>query len=597
MDKIASIFKHIGLLFKMSWEEDKWHLLGYFLTTVFAAVLSIAGNIAYKFMIDAVFSGVQSSASVNFFLVISTYLVTYHVSAFFWSVLSSYYFDYIFRSKLQNILSRKFMEKLADLDFVNLENGEVRNLIAKAQDSYTWRLPEIIQRVNYLVFNSISLILATSIALQFSPFYTFLLLAVTIPFYILRAKAGNAAYSIYSLNAFKTNLIWVLRGMFTNFSTVSEIKLYGLSKYFLKQTKDIQDELLIEYRKPILWYSLISTLEYLATPLVMYFAINGFIAQIIQKQRSIGDFTLFVSMLFTFGGDVANILNNTYSIYDNNLYAADYFKLLSLTNTIQNNPHPNVLSPEKSRTIQFEHVSFSYPQTKKQVLKDISLSMNSAEDIAIVGHNGAGKTTLIKLLLRFYDPTEGRILVDGLDLKEVDIASWYRHIGILFQDFARYDLPLKENIQIGNIEKSNSKDWINEVIEKTDGKDIVHQLTKGLDQRLGRWLEGSEELSTGQWQKVAIARALYRDAPLLILDEPTSNIDAEAEYKIFENLKKVYKTKSLIFISHRFSTVRMADKIFVLEKGKLAEQGSHKELLKNKGLYAKYFSLQKKGYE
>ncbi|HEX7042804.1 MAG TPA: ABC transporter ATP-binding protein [Patescibacteria group bacterium] len=592
--QIKDILKYCLLLLRFAWEEDKFHLSGYFIVTIFSAILSILANFAYKYMIDAVFIGIQTSKASSFFLVIMTYFVTYNISQFFYNI-SFYYFDYITRSKFQNILTRKFMEKIASLDFAHLENGEIRNLIAKTKDAYSWRLPEIIQRICYLAYNSVSLILATIIAYQFSPFYTILLIAITIPFYILRAKVGNAEYSIYSLNAFKTNFLWMLQGMFTSLSTISEIKLYGLSGYFVGKTKKIQDELMEEYRKPILRYSIISTFEYIATPIVMYLAVSSIITQIITHQRSIGDFTLFVGMLFTFGGDVANILSNLYKIYENSLYAKDYFNLISMKNTIKNIPNAKLLSSPKE--IKLDHVSFAYPQTKKEVLHDINFTFKTSEDIAIVGHNGAGKTTLIKLLLRFYDPTKGRILVDGIDLKEIDIDSWYRSIGVLFQDFARYDLPLKENISVGDINKNSSDLTLNESLKAANAMDLPVQLTKGLDQRLGRWLEDSEELSVGQWQKVAIARALYRSAPILILDEPTSNIDAESEYNIFENLKKVYKDKSLIFISHRFSTVRMADKIFVLDHGKLVEQGSHEELLKNKKLYSKYFNLQKKGYE
>jgi ATP-binding cassette subfamily B protein len=219
--------------------------------------------------------------------------------------------------------------------------------------------------------------------------------------------------------------------------------------------------------------------------------------------------------------------------------------------------------------------------------------------VAIVGHNGAGKSTLTKLLLRFYDPQKGKILVDGEDLRNIELQHWYQHIGVLFQDYARYFLTLRENITFGNVGRweETSRDTLEKILKLSKGEELFSRLPKGFDQKLGRWFEGGVELSGGQWQKVAIARAIYRDAPVLILDEPTSSIDADAEAEIFSNLHEIYKQKNLIFISHRFSTVRQADKIVVLEAGTVVESGTHEELLQKGGLYSSFFQLQKSGYE
>lgn len=596
MKQIKSIFYNSFKLLQLAWIEDKWHLLGYFLSTTLAATFSIAAYFGYKFMIDAVFSNITLNKTTSAFFIILTYLLTQQISNYLYGILSQYYFDYIVRSKFQNALTRAFMQKLATLDFGHLEDGEIRNLIARVQDSSPWRLPEIVQRINYIFYNIVSLILTVTIALQFNSGYFFLLAAVALPFYFLRAKYGNNAYSIYSQNGPNTNLLWYFRWVFTSFPIISEIKMYGLDEYFLKQTKKIQNELLHEYRKPILKFSVIATLEYILTPLVMLVAINIFLSSLIQKHQSIGSFTLFVSLLFGFGGDLANILNNLSSVYENNLYANDFFKLMNIKNTILNKKKSISFTTTSPREIIFENVSFTYPDSPKKALSNVSFTISKGQDIAIVGHNGAGKTTLIKLLLRFYDPTEGRILIDGVDLKDIELNSWYRQLGTLFQDFARYDLSLSENIQMGNIDKYDKKS-IESALQDANGKDILRDLKNGWGQRLGRWMQDGQELSVGQWQKVAIARALFRNAPILIMDEPTANIDAEAEAEIFENLKKVYRDKSLIFISHRFSTVRMADRIIVIDQGKLVEQGSHSDLIKEKGLYAKYFNLQKKGYE
>jgi len=244
--------------------------------------------------------------------------------------------------------------------------------------------------------------------------------------------------------------------------------------------------------------------------------------------------------------------------------------------------------------IEFQNVSFSYlPETL--ILKKISFKLAPGERLAIVGPNGAGKSTLIKLLLRFYDPSSGRILVNDIDLKDLKRDNWYEFVGTLFQDFSHYLISVKDNIRLGNPELVDNERMI-EAAKKSGAHEFIEKLPKKYDQKLGRRFEDSVEISAGQWQKLALARAFYEEAPVLILDEPTSAIDAEAEAEIFENLNKTYKDKTLIFVSHRFSTVRNADKIIVLKDGAIAEEGTHESLMKQSGIYARMFRKQAKGY-
>ncbi|MFN4212634.1 MAG: ABC transporter ATP-binding protein [Microgenomates group bacterium] len=507
---------------------------------------------------------------------------------------NSYFLEYVLRSKFQNILTRKFSEKLASLDFANLENGQVRNLIAKVKDTFTWRVHDNLRIINSFIYNISALFLSFLIALRFNLFYFLSLALVSTPFYYLRAKYGNAYWSIYSSRARETNFLWYLRDLFSSFQTLSEIKIYRLSSYLISQMKKVQERLIDDYQKPIKKYTFWSIFTSAIIPVVIYFALREFVILIFLKKYTLGDFTFFLNTLFTFSGQISNILLNFGSIYENDLFVDDYFKLLDLKNKVVEAPNSIVLKSSSFQKIEFKNVSFCYPEGKNFVLKNINLSIKRGDNIALVGHNGAGKTTLIKLLLRFYDPTEGEILIDKVNLKNIKLDFWYRQIGILFQDFAKYYLSIRENIIFGNIEDENES-LIIEALKKAKGEELL-KFPKGINQILGRWFEEGEEISVGQWQKLAIARALYRNAPILILDEPTSNIDPQAEEEIFENLIKIYQKKTLIFISHRFSTVRKADKIFVLDKGKIIEEGDHSQLLKNDKLYAKFFNIQKKGY-
>lgn len=595
MIRFKNILKNLRLLLKIAWDEDKFLLVGYFATSLLSVIFLFAVYFFYKLMIDQVFKQLTTSPPTILYFVIIGYLIAEYLSRFVTNTLNSFYFEFLLRSKFQNALTRHFMSKLSDLDFASLEDGSTRNLIAKVAETYTWRIHDNLRMLNYIIYSFAAILTSFIIATQFNLGYFILLFLLASPLYFIRAKFGNIQWTIYTSQSKKVNYLWYLRYLFTEFNTLSEIKIYQLKNYFMNKTKHIQDEMIDQYRKPIIKQALISTITSLALPIVIFFALQNFTSQIIDKKHTLGDFTFFLNTLFVFIGQISSLLLNFGVIYENNLYVEDYFKLQAIKNKVSFKPNSYIFNKINPRKIQFVNVSFKYPGSDVFALKNINLTINIGEDIAIVGHNGAGKTTLIKLLFRFYDPTLGKILVDNHDLKKINLNNWYDHMSVLFQDFGKYNLTLKENIKMGNIYKSDSAD-IKDSLIQAKGFDIL-QIKKGLEQTLGNWFEDGQDLSIGQWQKVAIARALYRNAPLLILDEPTSNIDPQAEYEIFNNLKKTYKNKNLIFISHRFSTVRMADRIYVLEKGELVEEGKHETLLKNKKFYAKFFEIQKKGYE
>ena len=595
-EHLLPYLKNLKALLTLAWEEDRMLVTLYFTSSLLGALLMYVVYFVYKDMIDYVMTASQTTMGSALFVTFITYLFFEYLSRFVTYTFNQYYFDFFIRAKLQNALTRRFMDKLASLDFAHLENGEVRNLIAKIENTYGFRLPEILNRVNAIVYNIAALIFSLLIAMQFSIWYFLLLGIVSAPVYYLRAKYGNIAWSSYSTNATNMNYLWYLRSLFTNFQTLSEMKIYGLKPHFLKQTKTIQQKVLADYQKPIATYTMLSTMSFVLIPIAIFFAINHFMKGITAEIYTIGDFTFFLNALFTFSGQISSLLVNVGSLSENSLYLSDFFTLMNMENVITTPAKPHVFKEIQPKTITFENVSFTYPGASRPSLSNVSFTIKKGENVAIVGSNGAGKSTLIKLLFRFYDPDEGRILVDGVDLREIALDNWYKHIGVLFQDFARYCMTLEDNIKFGRLDK-DSRLEVENALYKSQGKDLLKNLPKGYEQILGRWFDGGLELSGGQWQKVAIARAIFRGAPVLIMDEPTSAIDADAEAEIFKNLHELYKDKNLIFISHRFSTVRMADTIYVLSKGEIIEQGSHHSLLRKNGLYKNLFSLQKRGYE
>jgi ATP-binding cassette, subfamily B, bacterial len=293
---------------------------------------------------------------------------------------------------------------------------------------------------------------------------------------------------------------------------------------------------------------------------------------------------------------IQRVLLSLTQVFEQSLYLDDLFSFLALEPRVRSTPDARPVPVPIRDGLVFEDVGFRYPGSENWAVRHLDFELEPGERIALVGENGAGKTTLAKLLVRLYDPTEGRILLDGVDLREYDITSLRRNVGVIFQDFVRYDFIMRENIAVGNIERLDDESRLQGAAERSLADTVAGRLVGRYDQMLGRRFEGGVELSGGEWQKVALARAYMRDAQLLILDEPTAALDARAEYQVFLRFSELTAGKMAVLISHRFSTVRMADRILVLRAGELVEQGTHEELVTRAGLYAELFQLQAAGY-
>jgi ATP-binding cassette subfamily B protein len=295
-------------------------------------------------------------------------------------------------------------------------------------------------------------------------------------------------------------------------------------------------------------------------------------------------------------GYLRDILGGLANLYEDSLFLANLYEFLDLRSRVAEPSAPRPLPKPMQRGIAFEHVGFAYAGAAQPVLDDITLTIRPGEHIALVGANGAGKTTLVKLLCRLYDPTAGRITLDGIDLREFRTAALRREISVIFQDYARYHLTVRENIWLGNIALTSDDGAILDAAAAAGADTVIGKLPQGYETQLGKWFDAGQELSIGEWQKIALARAFVRDAQILVLDEPTSALDAAAEYEVFQMFRALAAGRTTLLISHRFSTVRMADRIFVLADGKIVEAGSHEELLRRGGEYARMFELQASNY-
>jgi ATP-binding cassette subfamily B protein len=310
----------------------------------------------------------------------------------------------------------------------------------------------------------------------------------------------------------------------------------------------------------------------------------------------VGTLTFLIASIVEFRQTLSSFFEQIGRQYEDNLFVNDLFDFLDWKPVIVNAPDCIKLSEGKTPKIEFKNVSFAYPGTTKMSLENISFTLNPGEKLALVGQNGAGKTTLIKLLCRFYDPTEGEILVDGTNLKNIDINDWHRILGVLFQEYGQYNFMVKESIGMGRTDDPLSLERVHDAAESSESESFIKEWKSGYDQMLGKEFTDGVEPSVGQWQKLALARTFYRNPKIYVFDEPTASIDAEAKAKIFEKLESLPKDRSVIIISHRFSTVRQAQVIVVLKDGQIEEQGTHGELLEKNALYARLFKLQAKGY-
>ena len=384
--------------------------------------------------------------------------------------------------------------------------------------------------------------------------------------------------------------------LLTGDSHAKEIRLFGLGDVFVNRfgllRKQIRQERLDLLKKR----STATLLAQLAS-IIPGFALYGFLVyRALQGLMTVGDLVMFYQAVQRGQGYVTQLLTGIATLYENNLFLSNVHEFLALKPKVTDPPRPKPIPTGTEEGIVFNNVKFQYPNSERTVLDGINFSIRPGEHIALVGENGSGKTTLVKLLLRLYDPTDGAITLNGVDLRELSLQSLRRNISVVFQDYAKYHLSAKENIWFGDVEAPPDDQRIITAAKKSKAHETLEKLPAGYDTLLGKWFADGEELSIGEWQKIALARAFLREANIIVLDEPTSALDAKAEYEVFNNFHQLSLTRTAILISHRLSTVKMADRIYFLENGMIVESGSHDELIVHGGKYAYMFERQAQHY-
>jgi ATP-binding cassette subfamily B protein len=502
----------------------------------------------------------------------------------------------LLRQQLGQRINVEILEKALTLELEQYEDSELYDKMTRARREASARPLSLVSQTFELGQSLITLLGLGALLAAFSPLTLLVLLAAALPAFIAELKFSGDAFRLSRWRTPETREQIYLETVLAREDHAKEVKLFGLGTRFLDRYKKIFEGLYAADRKLTIrrgvWALALGALGSAA-----FYGMYVWIAySAMAKLISIGTMTMYVVVFRQAQQSLATALGDVGGMYEDNLYLSNLYEFLD-TPTMAPGGTATV-GPLPGDGVRFEDVSFGYPGSDRDALQDVDLHIPPGSKLAIVGDNGSGKTTLIKLLTRLYEPTRGRILLDGLDLREWDASTLHRRIGVIFQDFVRYQLTVGENIGAGdNLAYTDEGRW-EEAADRGLAKPIIETLPDRYKTQLGRWFKSGRELSMGQWQKVALARSFMRKtADVLVLDEPTASMDAEAEMQIFERFRELTEDKIAIVISHRFSTVRMADQIIVLEQGRIRERGTHPELLAASGRYATLFHLQAKGYQ
>jgi ATP-binding cassette subfamily B protein len=444
--------------------------------------------------------------------------------------------------------------------------------------------------------DTLSLVSLSAGLIVFSPWLMVLLAAAVIPAFLGETHYSKLAYSVLFRRTPQRRQLDYLRMLGASAQSAKEVKIFGLGGFLTERYRTTAE--LIDHenralaiRRAIAGFglNLVATGGY-------YGAYAVVLVQVIGGAISLGTFTFLTGAFNRSRSYMEKILGSFTDITEQAMYLKDLFDFFEMQPSIRSSPYALPAPRTVQEGFEFQGVSFAYPGSERLVLRDIDFRLHAGEKVALVGANGAGKTTLAKLLARLYDPAAGRILLDGVDLREYDVEDLRRQIGVIFQDYMRYDAMARENIAFGRVDAMGDADRVEAAARMSLAEEVIANLSGGYDQMLGRRFEGGVDLSGGEWQKFALARAYMRDAQLLILDEPTATLDARAEFEVFERFADLTRDRMAVLISHRFSTVRMADRILVLEGGTIREDGTHNQLVAGGGTYAELFHMQAAGY-
>jgi len=590
-----SALRNVPAVLKIVWDSGPGVVMFGLISRVFSSLLPVVLLWITKLIVDRIVHAVSAHQAVQpgiWWLVGAEFGLAVLNSILLRSI---DYSDSLLADKYTRYVSIRVMDHAASLDLIAYEDPVFYDRLERARVQATDRLV-MIQAIGRLVQQAITTITLSVSIMFFSPWLMLLLIAGVLPAFL---GESHFAFLGYAKNFRQTPMrrqLDYLRVLGGSKEAAKELKLFGLRKFlsdrFTKLSDEIYDQNVTLYRRKLIGGAALSMIGtagyYSAYVFVIWRTANGTL--------SIGSMTFLTLAIQQASSNIEQIFSTIAAIGDQALFLTDLLAFFEMKPTIRSKPNALPAPRPIVRGVEFRDVSFSYPGNSRRVLDRINFKLHTGERLALIGENGQGKTTIVKLITRLYDPTEGQILLDGVDLREYDLEDLHREIGVIFQDFMRYEMTALENIAVGRVEAMGDLELLKSAARKSLADQTIERLPLGYDQMLGRRFDQGVDLSGGEWQKVALARAYLRDAQLLILDEPTAALDARSEFEVFHRFAELTAGKMALFISHRFSTVRSADRILVLENGRITEEGTHDQLSRMGGRYAEMFEMQASSY-
>ena len=593
-ESFVAILRHSGRALGLVWQTSRSITLWLVTLSIAAGVLPAAIAYVGKLIVDAVVKTTGNQSGVDAalrFVAVELGLVLLLAGLQRGIILC----DTLLRAQLGQRVNELILEKALTLSLSDFEDSEFYDRMTRARRDASWRPLSLVKRALGLAQNTISLALYGALLVRFSAWTVLILALAAVPAFVAEKAFSEDAFRLFRWRSPENRMQSYLETLLAREDHAKEVTLFRLGPLFLSRYRSIFERVFGEERALIIKRSVwgfglgsLSTLSF-------YGAYGFIVLRAVSGAISLGDMTMYLLVFKQGQGALSSLLSSVGGIYEDNLYLSNLYEYLDHVSAVPSGSATH--GPNPNDGIRFSDVSFAYRGASAPALRNISLHIPPGSKLALVGENGAGKTTLIKLLTRLYEPTGGTVSLDGLDLREWDPTALRRRIGVIFQDFIRYQLLVGENIGAGDVDAFEDRAGWARAGHKGMADTFIGKLSDGYESQLGRWFAGGQELSIGQWQKIALSRAFMReDADILVLDEPTASMDAEAEAEVFQRFRALSDKRMGIVISHRFSTVRMADQIVVLVDGAVVEQGTHDALMKQGQRYARLFNLQAEGY-
>ncbi|MBI5676767.1 MAG: ABC transporter ATP-binding protein [Nitrospirae bacterium] len=589
---------HLGKALRLVWQSTPNWTIASAVLIILQGALPLLTLYLMKLIVDAVTAGIASPDKTEAFKQV-LYLIGLAGIATIFSTLCSSIAGVVNEQQTQMVsdyMNSIIHAKSVEVDLEYYENPKYHDTLQRAQREGPFRPGKIVNGLVQFCQNSISLVAMASLLITLHWGIAAVLFLTVVPGIFVRVKYSHRIYDWQRTRTSAERKAAYFHWMLTGEAHAKEIRLFDLGSLFMQRFQNLR----VQLRKERLGITSRRSIAELITQTFCALAVLAsylFIAyRTVQGLLTMGDLVMYYQAFQRGQSFMKSTLNSMADLYEDNLFLSNLYEFLELKPKVTEPSHPKRFPAPMQTGIVFDSVDFIYPGNKIKALDDISLTIRPGEVIALVGENGSGKTTLVKLLCRLYDPSSGAITIDGINIQDFKITDLRREISVIFQDYARYHLTARENIWFGNIDMKSDDEQILHAARHAGIDDVIAGFENGYETVLGKWFEDGKELSIGEWQKIALARAFLRDTRMIILDEPTSSMDAKTEYKVFQKFRDLVQGRSAVIISHRFTTVRMADRIYVLSKGSIIEGGSHEELIRYGGKYARMFEMQAQAY-